>query len=139
VPTDQAPAAPPFAEQITFLFVDDLDRSHAFYAGALGLPLALDQESCRIYRVTETAYLGICERPGRAEPEGLIVTLVTGDVEGWHRRLTAAGIAVVQPPGRSDEYRVFHAFYRDPDGYLVETQRFLDPAWDDRPPPPAAG
>jgi catechol 2,3-dioxygenase-like lactoylglutathione lyase family enzyme len=128
------PLPPAFAEQITFLFVEDLERSHAFYGGVLALPLALDQGTCRIYRVCGGAYLGVCERPGRVEPEGIIVTLVTGDVEGWHRRLTGGGVPVVRPPGRSDEYRVFHAFYRDPDGYLVETQRFLDPAWDRRPP-----
>ena len=138
MPDDPLPPAPPFAEQITFLFVEDLERSHGFSAGVLGLPQALDQGTCRIYRVTGSADLGICERPGRVEPEGLIVTLVTDDVEAWHRRIAAAGVPVVQPPGRSGEYRVFHAFYRDPDGYLVETQRFLDPAWDDRP-PPAAG
>ena len=130
---DAVPPPPSFTDQVTFLFVEDLARSDAFYAGVLGLPLVLDQGTCRIYRVAGSAYLGICERPGRAEPEGIIVTLVTADVDGWHRRLAAAGVPVVSHPGRSDEYRVYHAFYRDPDGYLVETQRFLDPAWDGRP------
>ena len=24
---------------------------------------------------------------------------------------------------------IYHFFLRDPDGYLIEVQRFLDPAW----------
>ncbi len=125
----------PFAEQIAFVFVGDLERSHAFYHEVLALPMALDQGGCRIYRVTGTAYLGICERPEQVSPEGVILTLITDDLDGWHRRLVGAGTPVVQAPQYSDTYRVHHAFYHDPDGYLVETQRFADPAWDERPAP----
>jgi catechol 2,3-dioxygenase-like lactoylglutathione lyase family enzyme len=118
-----------FDAQITFLFVADLERSHRFYAETLGLPLALDQGSCRIYRVSDGAYLGMCARPGSVSPDGIIVTLVSPDVVGWHDRLVAAGAPCERPPTRNDEYLVFHAFYRDPDGHLVEIQEFLDPRW----------
>ena len=57
------------------------------------------------------------------------MTLVTDDVDGWHRRLTAQGVTCERPPGHNDKYRLHHAFYRDPDGYLIEIQQFLDPAW----------
>jgi catechol 2,3-dioxygenase-like lactoylglutathione lyase family enzyme len=121
---------PPVSDQITFLYVEDLERSHGFYCEVLGLPLALDQGSCRIYRVLPGAYLGICERPGQVAPGGLIVTLVSPDVDAWHDRLVAHGVAVEKAPQVYEAYAVYHAFYRDPDGHLVEIQRFLDPAWD---------
>jgi len=126
---------PPFEEQISFVFVTDLERSHDFYAGTLGLPLALDQGTCRIYRVTGTAYLGVCARPDEVSPQGVILTLITDEVDAWHERIEAAGTPVIKEPGYSEEYRVYHAFYQDPDGYLVETQQFRDPAWDGRPRP----
>jgi catechol 2,3-dioxygenase-like lactoylglutathione lyase family enzyme len=116
-----------FEQQLTFLFVADLERSAAFYEGALGLDLVRDQGDCRIYRVAPSAYLGVCERPDRVEPEGVIVTLVTDDVAGWHARLVDAGADVVAEPEHSEHYRIHHAFYRDPDGHLVEIQRFDDP------------
>ena len=48
--------------QITFLYAVDLDRSAKFYEDGLGLPLALDQGGCRIYRVAGgAAYIGICQ------------------------------------------------------------------------------
>ena len=128
---------PPFEEQISFVFVTDLERSHRFYEETLGLPLALDQGMCRIYRVTGTAYLGICERPDEVSPQGVILTLVTDEVDAWHQRLTERDVPVIKAPGYSEEYRVYHAFYQDPDGYLVETQQFSDQAWDARPDPRA--
>lgn len=48
-------AALPVDAQITFLPVADLQRSAAFYEGALGLPLVVDQGTCRIYRVSGRA------------------------------------------------------------------------------------
>jgi catechol 2,3-dioxygenase-like lactoylglutathione lyase family enzyme len=126
--TGDAPI-PPIGEFITFLYVEDLERSDRFYSGLLGLPLVVDQGGCRVFRVAGEAYLGVCERPGRSQPDGLIVTLVSDDVDGWHRRLAAAGVLVEQAPADNDTYRLYHAFYRDPDGYLVEIQRFWDPDW----------
>ena len=116
---------------ITFLFVADLEASHRFYAEALDLPIQVDQGDCRIYRINGGAFLGICERPDRvgARGTGLIVTIVTDDVTGTHERLVASGVAVEHPPVHSDEYHITHAFYRDPDGHLVEVQRFDDPDW----------
>lgn len=114
---------------ITFLYVTDLEASHAFYSDALGLPLAVDQGDCRIYRVNAGAFLGICARPDRMSVGGLITTIVTDDVEAQHERLLAAGVEVVTPPEHSEHYRITHAFYRDPDGHLVEVQRFDDPNW----------
>jgi catechol 2,3-dioxygenase-like lactoylglutathione lyase family enzyme len=121
---------PPRIDQfLTFLPVEDLERSHAFYADDLGLPLVLDQGSCRIYRVSADGFLGICRRPGRAAPDGTIVTIVSDDVDGWHRRLAGREVTVEREPRENPEYRVYHAFYRDPDGHLIEIQRFLDPRW----------
>lgn len=119
----------PLDQQITFLSVADLERSSAFYSEILGLPLVLDQGDCRIFGVSASAFLGICRRQGIGDRAGVIVTLVTHDVDGWHERLTGAGVACVRPPIHNERYHLYQAFYRDPDGYLVEIQRFLDPEW----------
>ena len=117
-----------FTEQITFLYVSDLVRSAEFYGETLGLDLVTDQGDCLIYKVVGGAFLGVCVRPQRAK-DGVIVTLVTGEVDAWHDRLTAANVECVSPPSRHDTYDIYQAFYRDPDGYLIEIQRFGDPAW----------
>ncbi|MGB9755223.1 MAG: glyoxalase [Roseiflexus castenholzii] len=121
-----------FEQFVTFIYVRDLNASAAFYGDLLGLPLALDQGTCRIYCVASDAYLGVCQRNDTAAPPmpgSLILTLVTHDVDEWHRYLADRGVTVAQPPQYNPRFNIYHCFLRDPDGYLVEIQRFLDPAW----------
>jgi catechol 2,3-dioxygenase-like lactoylglutathione lyase family enzyme len=124
-----------FSQQVTFLLVADLEASSRFYRHSIGLELVLDQGDCRIFRTSPTAFLGICERADRGDPNTLLVTLVTDDVDGSHRDLVAAGVLCEKQPQLNEKYNVYHAFYRDPDGYLIEVQRFLDPDWPRADPP----
>lgn len=118
-----------FDQQVTFLLVGDLERSTRFYRDVFGLPIVLDQGDCRILKVTESAFIGICERKGDRERNAVLITLVTDDVDDRHERLTAAGVTCDKEPQLNPIYNVYHAFYRDPDGFLIEVQRFMDPAW----------
>jgi len=116
----------PFDQQVTFIYTRDLAASAAFYEGILGLPLRLDQGSCRIYQTGHAAFLGICERADA--PSGhkaaIIITLVTPDVDGWYARLVAQGVVIEHPPKHNPIYNIYHFFLRDPAGYLIEIQRF---------------
>jgi catechol 2,3-dioxygenase-like lactoylglutathione lyase family enzyme len=114
-----------FDAQITFLHVADLARSAAFYGGVLGLELVRDQGACLIFRVTERAFLGVCDhRP--PDPGGMILTLVADDVDVWAGRLVAAGHEI-EGPSVNERFGLYHCFVHDPDGHLVEIQRFDDP------------
>lgn len=111
-----------YEASLVFLSVDDLHESSWFYR-SLGLEVMLDQGSCHVLGVEDTMMVGLCG--GRvASPDGVIVTLVTRDVERVCARLEADGIAFEQRPRYNPEYRITHALLRDPDGYLVEIQRF---------------
>jgi catechol 2,3-dioxygenase-like lactoylglutathione lyase family enzyme len=122
-----------FDQQVTFVYTRDLEAATRFYEGALGLRLALDQGACRIYHTAPGAFLGVCRSEGMgeraAEDAPVILTLVTQDVDGWYARLVAQGVASVKPPQHNQQYNIYHCFLRDPEGYLIEIQRFLDPAW----------
>ncbi len=120
-----------FDQQVTFLYTADFTRSITFYGGILGLPLALDQGACQIFRVSRDSFLGICQcaPPASATPEGIIVTLVSDDVDGWYERLKASGVGIDAPPSKNETFNIYHFFLRDPDGYKLEIQCFLDPAW----------
>jgi len=116
-------------EQITFLDTLDLEATGRFYQDILGLPLVLDQGGCRIYRVSRDGLLGFCQRDQVSEPAGIIFTIVTPDVDGWYHRLRDRGVAFVKTPAVNEDYQIYHCFLRDPNGYLIEIQRFLDPDW----------
>lgn len=117
---------------IAFVYVSDLDRSAAFYGDALGLPLVTEQPVCRIYEVSPSGYLGVCVKDRPVNPDGVILTLVRDDVEEYCAALAGRGVDIEQPPAHSDRFGITHAFLRDPDGYLVEVQRFDDPDWSER-------
>ncbi len=124
----------PFDQQVTFVYTRDLDGTAAWYADMLGLPLVLDQGACRIFRATAHSFIGVCSRPNRiVEPRGVVLTLVTSDVDGWHERLSAAGAEIEAPPRLSPEFNVYAFFVRDPNGYVLEVQEFRSPDW---PKPP---
>lgn len=115
---------------IAFLPTRDLEAADRFWRTVVGLELALDQGSCRIYRVAAGGFLGFCATGEPPEPSGRVVlTLVTRDVEGWHRRLTQAGVPTDGEPRLNAVYRILHFYAESPDGYRLEVQRFEDPRW----------
>ncbi|MBW4509971.1 MAG: VOC family protein [Scytonematopsis contorta HA4267-MV1] len=120
---------PPIEQQITFLYTNDLSASSHFYENKLGFDLWLDQGTCRIYSVAGSGYLGICQASETSKPavdknKGVIFTLVTQQVDEWFEYLKAQGIEFEKPPTLNEKYRIYHCFLRDPNGYLIEIQRF---------------
>jgi len=120
---------PPFDQQVTFLYTNDLAAAARFYEDILQLPLVLDQGSCRVYRVSRDAFLGLCARPEPATPDSVIITLVSNQVDAWHEHLLAQGVTIEKAPTLNQAYNIYHLFARDPNGYLIEIQTFLDPSW----------
>jgi catechol 2,3-dioxygenase-like lactoylglutathione lyase family enzyme len=128
---------PALHQQATFLYTEEVAACWRFYEEVLELPLIQDQGSCRIYATDDAnrSFLGICrarapratENP-RAEG-GVVFTFVVADVDGWYRFLAGKGVAIPAPPARSETYRVYHFFFRDPAGYTLEVQRFERPDW----------
>jgi len=120
----------PVDQQITFLYCEDLKRTAPFYEDVLGLTLALDQGGCRIYHVVgQQAYVGICQRAEPRAKDGVIFTFVTQDVDAWYERITRNGVTCEHAPRVNETYGIYHFFVRDPNGYLIEVQRFLDEGW----------
>ena len=121
---------PSIDQQVTFVYTRDLSTTVHFYEKVMNLPLVLDQGSCRIYRVSRDGFLGFCERvEAPKKPSGIIFTLVTHEVDEWHRYLSEQGVEFEKPPTHNPTYNIYHCFLRDPNGYLIEIQQFLDPAW----------
>ena len=117
----------PLDHQITFFYTRDLTSTAHFYEAIMGLNLARDQGDCRIYHVTDSAYVGFCERATASEQtEGIIICFVTADVDGWYENLKEKGVQFEKLPVINPQYNIYHCLLRDPNGYLIEIQRFLD-------------
>ena len=121
---------PSIDQLVTFIYTQDLAATMHFYEDVMGLSLVLDQGSCRIYRISADGFLGICESDtAPTQSRGIIITLATHDVDGWYHYLTERGVTFEKPPAPNPSYNIYHCFVRDPNGYLLEIQQFLDPAW----------
>ncbi len=114
---------------ITFLKTRDLEATTAFYSDVLGMRLALDQGACRIFAITGGAYIGFCKTEGATGSDEVIFTLVLEDVDAACDRLEVQGVQVEIRPRHNTQYDIYQMFVRDPNGYRIEIQRFLDPKW----------
>ena len=72
--------------------------------------------------------LGFCEKEGvSTAKDGMIITLVTEKVDEVVAKLRARGLVLEKEPAFNPTFNIYHAFFRDPNGLLVEVQRFEDP------------
>jgi hypothetical protein len=72
----------------------------------------------------------VCAIAGRPRATvGVTITLVTDDVDGWHRFLTGKGLVYQSAPQESERFKVYSSLFIDPNGYRIEIQSFRDPAW----------
>lgn len=114
--------------QVMFLPTDSHQKVIDFYEGVLGLELVRDQTLCRIYKTGPGSYLGFCER-GYSIPTDyrVVITLLIDDVDGVYKLLKANNIPTETEPELSKRFNVYQFFVRDPHGYLLEIQRFIEP------------
>jgi len=135
-------AAPaPFQQHVTFINCSDLAASEHFYGNVLALPLAYQSPGfASFYQVSPGSFLACCLRESRPENDcaGAMPGFICRDVaevDNWGCRLQEAGVEVTKPPGpgRSSDGKTISSIYnllaKDPAGYTVEFQAFLDPAW----------
>lgn len=115
-----------FNESITFLGTDDLKKTSNFYQNVLGLTLYKDQKICIIFNINKQSKIGFCEHiPVIHEERSPIITFVTEDVERLYKDLTQKGLEIPVRPKLNKKFNIHHFFFKDPNGYTIEIQRFL--------------
>jgi predicted enzyme related to lactoylglutathione lyase len=119
-----------FDAAITFIYTQNLESTCHFYHVVLGLKLILDQGICRIYSWADSAYLGICQRDNIKQPgDQVILTFITSKVDYWYQQFLSHSVEIIKPPTINEFYKIYHFFGRDPNGYLIEVQQFIDERW----------
>jgi catechol 2,3-dioxygenase-like lactoylglutathione lyase family enzyme len=122
-------------QQVTFLYVAELESVLNFYHSVMGFPLVLDQGDCKLLRVGPDSFLGLCRNSGtqhiagEGPQPGVIFGIVSPDVDAWHTHLVAQGVPIVKPPTLYEKYAIYHMFIRDPAGYLIEIEELRQPEW----------
>lgn len=116
-----------FKEFITFLGTKDLDLTSNFYLNILGLTIYKDQGICRIFNITNESKIGFCTHiPVVTNEKTPLITFITEHVDEVYNNLKELGIEVTKKPEINNKFRIYHFFMKDPNGYTIEIQKFLD-------------
>ncbi|MCE8007848.1 VOC family protein [Aestuariivita sp.] len=124
------PAAPNTLA-ITFLYYRDLAAAMRFYEDVLGLPLAIDQHWCKIYRIAEGAHVGLVDEAkgmnnwSADKPVQLCIRVP--DVEAWYAYAQHHALDALSELFVNDEIGIRAFVFNDPEGYQVEIQSATRP------------
>ncbi len=115
-------------QHITWVYTTDLEDTCRFYDTILGFEIIRDEGGARIFHVTPASAIGVCKAlPGRiVQPDGSMISLVTADVDAWYDRLARHKATLRGAPERLEEFGIYGFFAEDPNGYVIEFQKFLD-------------
>jgi predicted enzyme related to lactoylglutathione lyase len=111
---------------ITFLYYRDLPTAMAFYEDILGLPLAIDQGWCKIYRICAGAHVGLVDesrgmnRWQAVKPVQLCIRVP--DVDAWYAYAQEEDLANLSDLFVNDALGIRAFVFNDPEGYQIEIQ-----------------
>ena len=80
-----------------------------------------------IYHIAGSSFIGVCRGTPSDMPNGVTITLVSDDVDGWHSNLMERDVNIRNSPRFNEKYQIYHFYLQDPDGYTIEIQRFKEP------------
>ena len=116
-----------FKEFITFFGTEDLIKTSNFYLNILELTLYKDQGVCLIFNINSQSKIGFCENMSVIHNDkSPIITLVTEDVDIFYKKLIKLGLEITEKPKINQRFNIYHFFFKDPNGYTIEIQKFLD-------------
>ena len=119
---------PEISKHIQWVYTEDLESTAEFYHQCLGLERIRATDAMQLFATSATACIGVCRvfDDRVVEPRGGMLSIVTDDVDAWYRRLCERGVSIDEPPGRLERFGIYHFFVRDPNGYIIEFERFED-------------
>lgn len=111
---------------ITFLYYRDLPAAMAFYENILGLPLAIDQGWCKIYRLCPGAHIGLVDEARGmnkwAAVKPVQICLRVADVDGWYAYAQSQALDGLSKLFENDALGIRAFVFNDPEGYQIEIQ-----------------
>lgn len=119
-----------FKATITWLYYKDMVAMENFYQEVLGLTRVADQGWAKIYKGSESGYVGLVdERRGMhsfTEKKAVNVSFIIDDLDGWFKYVKGNKSFTLREDsvstGPESKYRAFVSY--DPEGYYFEFDTF---------------
>lgn len=113
---------------ITFFYYKDLERAASFYQDVMGFELAIDQGWSKIFKISGNAYLGVVDEKKGAHRANVIkpveLTICVDDPDAWYEHLKSKDIETINEPHDYEPLNLRLFLLKDPEGYLLEIQKF---------------
>ncbi len=112
------------------LLCKDLEKTCAFYRDVLRLPLEIDRQSWRSFRVGATLLTlrprgvwAVCDDGEISEgstPVQLCFRVAPPAIMEWHKELSEKGVEILRAPTELPIWRHNTLFFRDPENNILE-------------------
>ena len=118
---------------ITFLYYRNLPRAMEFYETVLGLPLAIDQGWCKIYRICDGAHVGLVDEARGMnkwqahKPVQLCIRVAGDGVRQWYDYASTLRLSGLSEMFENDALGIRAFVFNDPEGYQIEIQSTTRP------------
>lgn len=114
---------------ITFIYYRDLQKGIEFYEKVFQFPLAIDQGWCKIYRISESGFLGIVdEKRGMHRWQALKpvqICIRVSNLDTWYEFCKNVSVTHLSEIFESRELKIRAFVFEDPEGYQIEIQEVL--------------
>ena len=114
---------------ISFFGTNNLEKTDKFYKKFFDLEVYKDQGKCKIYNIPGAAgRIAFCEHMEvLTNNNSPIITFLTEEVDETYEKFKDMdGIKIESKPVKNNDFNIYQFFARDPNGYTLEIQKFLD-------------
>jgi len=116
-----------------FFYYRDVEAATEFYRNVMGFRVAADYGFAKIMQVAPKSFITLVDESkgmhSSSEPKTTAIALVTDELDGWWDYIRTQDVDLRSTEFKSVEGRPHHGFVAiDPEGYLLEFERFNDHA-----------
>ncbi len=116
---------------LTFFYYKDLARAGEFYEKIMGFELVQDQKWAKIFKVADSAFMGCVDGNigyHKHDPtKPVMLTVIVDDPDAWYEHFMENGVETLNKPHDDVELNMRIFLLHDPEGYVIEIQKFNDP------------
>ena len=116
---------------LTFFYYKDMASVGEFYEKIMGFELVQDQKWAKIFKVADNAFMGCVDGNigyHKHDPtKPVMLTVIVDDPDAWYEHFMENGVETLNKPHDDVELNMRIFLLHDPEGYVIEIQKFNDP------------